>query len=278
MFVSAMRGFGAAKLAAACAVSGAALLFGLKWQRQDPQLTFGWLAQVSRSRLSERAGDAAAVAAIGFPWTQLNELSRSSFLRPPLPRVGHMRALLKSHYGIEVADSVTAMDLVHVLMFARVHRPEETRGLTFEFAPMSERISDNGHLGEWVAGIAHINSDRADTIFHEGTHHILELPRNVRGQKLGQQIYEAALAAGGGRIPNSCISRAYGRTERKAGDYSEFEAELVTGIAGLELGLPVETTITNPAFDPPSAIRELVRQIWVNPGHMAMDLVAGAAL
>jgi len=170
-------------------------------------------------------------------------------------------ALLRDRYGITVTGAFTPLDVDHVLTFARQHRPMETHDLTFQFA--KERISSGANLGEWaVDGLAEIRSDRADTVFHEGTHHILEYDRNVRTRPMAALIYDAAKAAGGGKIPDCCYTRRYARYQRFEGDSAEFLAELVTGVAGLERGLPVETTIENRDFNPPESVRRLVRALW----------------
>jgi hypothetical protein len=181
---------------------------------------------------------------------------------PRMVEPGRALALLRDTYGIRVAGSFTTQDLVHVLLFARLQQPRATRGLTFEFA--AKRITKGGNLGEWAEdGLATINSDRADTVFHEGMHHVLEFEKNDHGRMMGILIHDAALAAGDGKLPDSCVTRSYARSHRFVGDYGEFEAELATAIAAQEVGFPLETRVENPRFNPPARVRELVRKLWV---------------
>jgi hypothetical protein len=170
--------------------------------------------------------------------------------------------LLGETYGIHVVGSYTLQDLAHVLLFARLQHPSETRDLIFEFA--ATRITHGGNFGEWNEdGLATIRSDRADTVFHEGMHHVLEYEKNSRGKMLGELIYKAALEAGSGKLPESCVTRAHARSHRHGGDYGEFEAELATAIAARTFDFPLETRVENPRFDPPARVQQLVRSIWI---------------
>jgi hypothetical protein len=170
-----------------------------------------------------------------------------------------VRALETGH-GIRVRGAYDARDLAHVQEFARLYRPYETRGLTFDFA--SVRVS-SGRLGEWLPdGTARIMSRRLDTVLHEGAHHVMEFAGNARTRTLAELIVAATLAAGRGGVPAACVTRPYALEGRHPGDHGELLAELLTGLAGLERGLLLETTLANPAFDPPEPVRRLVRCVW----------------
>ena len=183
----------------------------------------------------------------------------------PYPDPARARQELESGWGIRVRGAVLLQDWAHLLLFARTHRPSETRGLIFEFA--AQRGDSQGNLGEWndFDGTATIRGTRADTVFHEGTHHVLEFAGNDRGRRIGAMIVAAARRAGNGRIPLSCVTRAYALRGVASQDHGEFLAELITGLACVELGIPGGITLVNPSFDPPEEVRRLVRALWTPP-------------
>jgi hypothetical protein len=172
------------------------------------------------------------------------------------------RAYLKNHYGIELTGSVRLNDIRNVVAFAVNCRPRETKGLTFEF--MSSRSTAVDKLGKWFKqGKAQIFSERMDTVFHEGTHHVLEFERNQRTRNIGKLVFRMAKELGGGKPDNSCVTRPYALFGVAQDDDGEFNAELFTGIAGLERGIKLETTVGNKDFNPPERIRKMVRGAWV---------------
>jgi hypothetical protein len=179
-----------------------------------------------------------------------------------LPDAAAVRAELEAVHGIRVLGPVAPRDWVHLRLFARFYRPDETRGLTFDFLPI--RNDRGGNLGEWDDGdgTATIRGTRADTLFHEGTHHVLGLSGHDRARRIGALIVAAAHRAGGGRLPLSCLTRPYALRHASQGDHAEFLAELVTGVACLEHGIPGGITLANPRFDPPEEVRRLVRSLW----------------
>jgi hypothetical protein len=162
-------------------------------------------------------------------------------------------------FGVQVRGAFTGQDVANTLNWARSYRPEETAGVTFTFAA-NRRAS--GVLGVWSStGQSQIYSGLQDVVFHEGSHHITLYRRNTRSRAIGNQVYQAALQAGGGQPVASTITRSYARSSD-----AEFKAEFFTGLAGLERGVNLGFTRGSGAFNPPENIRQLARPIYASSG------------
>ncbi|MBI4860236.1 MAG: hypothetical protein HY815_08230 [Candidatus Riflebacteria bacterium] len=163
---------------------------------------------------------------------------------------------LQQKHGIAIRGAYTQTDVQNTLMCAQQYRPEETNGVEIEF---SSGRSGSGVLGMWSGGRIEIYGEDIDVILHELSHHIT-LTGSNRSSSTADQVIAAARQAGGGQIPSSCITRDYATT-----DEAEFIAEFLTGLAGLERGVPLTFTIQNGYFNPPESVRQVARQIYVSP-------------
>lgn len=162
---------------------------------------------------------------------------------------------LQDQHGITVRGNYTQQDLQYCLMSARDFKPEDTANLDITYT--GDNI-DSGVLGVTSSdGECEIYSSIPDVIHHEMTHHVTIYEGNPRGQQMGDQLVQTAEQAGGGQIPDSCITRDYATTND-----AEFIAEFETGLAGMERGYPLEFTYENGAWGPPESVKAAGRALF----------------
>jgi hypothetical protein len=174
--------------------------------------------------------------------------------RPPVKGTEEgVRELLR--YGIKVRGAYTPNDIKNTLDFAHCFSPKETRGMVVTFDTNRKK---SGVVGVWSNGNVRIMSSKPDVIFHEGCHHITLYRKNTRTRALGKELFQKAMELGGdGGVPLSCVTRQYALRNS-----SEFRAEILTGLAGLESRVKLSFTLVNRKFNPPASVRALARKIF----------------
>ena len=188
---------------------------------------------------------------------------QSSGTQQPTPSMpGSAQAMLseiRSKYGIPVSGYYNAEHVKKLWISLAQYRPEETRGVSVRF------VNNGGNRG--VAGLYSwggststitIYSGGFHTIHHELAHHMTLFYRNGRNNQIAKQTIAAA-KGGYGQLQTSCIPSGYSLT-----NYKEWWAEFFSFFREKEKRI-YGNPYCRSSFNPPENVRQVARQIYINP-------------